>query len=203
MAEFYTLHLCGITRELKKVRVAPHLTIASFVMLGDTQLIEKAADALLEKIRGLGQIDMLVCPEAKGIPLTHAIAARMGVDYVVARKSVKAYMEHPIIEETKSITTSEKQIIVIDEMDAAKLDGKRVCVVDDVVFARSGAREDGLHRRQQGRRASRRGRLRRQRFDLSRKAAGLQGLADFPKARRAARRARPFSYRAPFGGELR
>ena len=43
-------------------------------------------------------------------------------------------MEHPIIEETKSITTSEKQIIVIDEMDAAaKLDGKRVCVVDDVV----------------------------------------------------------------------
>ena len=133
MAEFYTLHLCGITRELKKVRVAPHLTIASFVMLGDTQLIEKAADALLEKIRGLGQIDMLVCPEAKGIPLTHAIAARMGVDYVVARKSVKAYMEHPIIEETKSITTSEKQIIVIDEMDAVKLDGKRVCVVDDVV----------------------------------------------------------------------
>ena len=133
MAEFYTLHLCGITRELKKVRVAPHLTIASFVMLGDTQLIEKAADALLEKIRGLGRIDMLVCTEAKGIPLTHAIAARMGVDYVVARKSVKAYMEHPIIEETKSITTSEKQIIVIDEMDAAKLDGKRVWVVDDVV----------------------------------------------------------------------
>ena len=120
MAEFYTLHVAGLTRELKKVRVAPHLTIASFVMLGDTQLIEKAAEALLEKIR-------------KGIPLTHAIAARMGVDYVVARKSVKAYMEHPIIEETKSITTSEKQIIVIDEMDAAKLDGKRVCVVDDVV----------------------------------------------------------------------
>ena len=142
MAEFYTLHVAGLTRELKKVRVAPHLTIASFVMLGDTQLIEKAAEALLEKIRALGQIDMLVCPEAKGIPLTHAIAARMGVDYVVARKSVKAYMEHPIIEETKSITTSEKQIIVIDEMDAAKLDGKRVCVeldgkrvcvVDDVV----------------------------------------------------------------------
>ena len=159
MAEFYTLHLCGITRELKKVRVAPHLTIASFVMLGDTQLIEKAADALLEKIRGLGQIDMLVCPEAKGIPLTHAIAARMGVDYVVARKSVKAYMEHPIIEETKSITTSEKQIIVIDEMDAAKLDGKRVCVVDDVV--RSRAREDRLHGGQQGRGAARRGRLRR------------------------------------------
>ena len=65
MAEFYTLHLCGLTRELKKVRVAPHLTIASFVMLGDTQLIEKAAEALLEKIRALGQIDMLVCPRRR------------------------------------------------------------------------------------------------------------------------------------------
>lgn len=133
MSDFYTLHICGLTRELKKVRVAPNLTIASFVMLGDTKLVEACADALLEKIRGLGETDMLVCPEAKGIPLTHALSARMGVDYVVARKSVKAYMEHPIIEETKSITTSGKQIIVIDETDAEKLAGKRVCVVDDVV----------------------------------------------------------------------
>ena len=95
-------------------------------------------------------------------------------------------------------------------MDAAKLDGKRVCVVDDVVstggslhsleavLAKTGCTvaskvavllEEGGYDGQ--------------RFDLSRKAAGLQGLADFPKARRAARRARPFSYRAPFGVELR
>ena len=43
MAEFYTLHLCGITRELKKVRVAPHLTIASFVMLGDTSRLRRSS----------------------------------------------------------------------------------------------------------------------------------------------------------------
>lgn len=131
--QYYTLNICGLTRELKKVRVAPGLTIASFVMLGDTELIERCADALYEKMKKLGGIDMLVCPEAKGIPLTHAIAVRMGVDYVVARKSVKGYMEHPIVAEVKSITTTEKQIIVIDEIDAAKLNGKRVCVVDDVV----------------------------------------------------------------------
>ena len=116
MNETYTLHVAGLTRELKKVRVAPSLRIASFVMLGDTGLIEKCADALYEEIKKLGEIDMLVCPEAKGIPLTHALAVRMGVDYVVARKSVKGYMEHPI-----------------DEFDAAKLKGKKVCVVDDVV----------------------------------------------------------------------
>ena len=101
MNETYTLHVAGLTRELKKVRVAPNLRIASFVMLGDTRLIEKCADALYEEIKKLGTIEMLVCPEAKGIPLTHALAVRMGVDYVVARKSVKGYMEHPIIAEVK------------------------------------------------------------------------------------------------------
>ena len=37
----YTLKICGIERELKKIEVAPGLVIASFVMLGDTELIEK------------------------------------------------------------------------------------------------------------------------------------------------------------------
>ena len=68
MNESYTLHVAGLVRELKKVRIAPDLRIASFVMLGDTRLIEKCADALYEKIKGLGDINMLVCPEAKGIP---------------------------------------------------------------------------------------------------------------------------------------
>ncbi len=129
----YELNICGINRSLKKVQVAPKLVIASFVMLGDTELIERCADALYEKMRHLEKIDMLVCPEAKGIPLTHALAVRFGVDYVVARKSIKGYMENPITAEVKSITTTERQIIVIDETDAAKLKGKKVCVVDDVV----------------------------------------------------------------------
>jgi adenine phosphoribosyltransferase len=133
MIEFYELKICGLTRSLKKVKVAPNLAIASFVMLGDTQMIEKCADALFEKMSVISEIDMLVCPEAKGIPLTHALAVRLGIDYVVARKSVKGYMENPITSEVKSITTNEKQIIVIDDTDAAKLEGKRVCVVDDVV----------------------------------------------------------------------
>ena len=130
----YTLKICGIERELQKIEVAPGLVIASFVMLGDTELIEKCADELYEKMKKTGKtFDLLVCPEAKGIPLTHALAVRLGVRYVVARKSVKSYMQHPIISEVKSITTSGKQIIVIDELDAARLDGKNVAVVDDVV----------------------------------------------------------------------
>ena len=129
----YTLEICGLARELKKIQVAPDLVIASFVMLGDTKLIERCADALYEKIKNTVKADMLVCPEAKGIPLTHALAVRLDVDYVVARKSVKSYMDRPIVAEVKSITTKEPQIIVIDGPDAARLNGKNVCIVDDVV----------------------------------------------------------------------
>jgi len=66
MNEYYVLNTCGLTRKLKKVKVGPNLTIASFVMLGDTELIEKSADVLFEKMKKIGRIDMLVCPEAKG-----------------------------------------------------------------------------------------------------------------------------------------
>lgn len=133
MREYYTLELCGITRQLRKIPISPKLVIASFVMLGDTELVEKCADALYEKLKSIGKIDLLVCPEAKGIPLTHSLAVRLGVDYVVARKSVKGYMENPIVSEVKSITTKEPQLIVLDGLDVDKLKGKKVCIVDDVV----------------------------------------------------------------------
>ncbi len=129
---FYELKVAGLTRRLKKVRVAEHLVIASFVMLGDTRLIEACADALLPLLPK-ETIEMLVCLEAKGIPLTHALAVRLGVDYVTVRKSVKSYMEDPLVVEVQSITTAGKQLLVMDGVDRAKVEGRRVCVVDDVV----------------------------------------------------------------------
>ena len=179
MNETYTLHVAGLTRELKKVRVAPNLRIASFVMLGDTRLIERCADALYEEIKKLGTIEMLVCPEAKGIPLTHALAVRMGVDYVVARKSVKGYMEHPIIAEVKSITTTETdhRHRRIRRRETQRQEGlrrrRRRLYGRLAAFARRGARENRLHGRQQSRRPARRGRLLEGRPHLSGEAAGL------------------------------
>jgi Adenine/guanine phosphoribosyltransferases and related PRPP-binding proteins len=129
---FYELRVAGLTRRLKKVRVADTLVIASFVMLGDTKLIEACADSLLPLLPK-DEIDMLVCPEAKGIPLTHAPAVRLGVDYITVRKSVKRYMENPPVVEVQSITTAGSQLLVMDGVDRAKVEGKRICVVDDVV----------------------------------------------------------------------
>jgi len=129
---FYELEVAGLKRRLPKVRVADDLVIASFVMLGDTELVERTADELVGRLPG-ESIEMLVCLEAKGIPLTHAIARRLGVNYVTVRKSVKGYMENPLIEEVKSITTKEKQLLVLDGVDRRKITNKKVCVIDDVV----------------------------------------------------------------------
>ena len=130
--EIYTLRLAGVERKLKVLEVAPGISLPSFVMLGDTELIEDVAEALFKKLPR-DNIEYLVCPEAKAIPLTHALAVRLGVNYVVLRKSVKAYMRNPLIEKTKSITTTEEQQLVLNGSDCEKLRGKKVCIIDDVV----------------------------------------------------------------------
>ncbi|QQO09277.1 phosphoribosyltransferase family protein [Breznakiella homolactica] len=130
----YTLEIAGLRRELPIVDIAPGLSIASFVMLGDTRLVEAAADAISgHPDFPRNTVEYLVCPEAKAIPLTHALAVRLGLDYVVLRKNEKAYMRNHIIEPTKSITTEKEQHLVLDGPDKEKLAGKRVCIVDDVV----------------------------------------------------------------------
>jgi adenine phosphoribosyltransferase len=140
----YGLNIAGLERELPVVAAAPGLFIASFVLLGDTQLVEAAAEALAKVLSRrcrlapgdteyIEDIELLVCPEAKAIPLTHALAVRLGLDYVVLRKSVKPYMQNPLLENTRSITTDRDQTLVLDGRDSEKLRGKRVCLVDDVV----------------------------------------------------------------------
>lgn len=130
----FTLRIGSVVRELPIVRVSESLEIASFVMLGDTALIEACAEGLVAHPSfPRGGVDLLVCPEAKAIPLTHAMAVRLGVNYVVARKTVKSYMSDPLVESVASITTEGKQTLVLDGPDRTILDGKRVCIVDDVV----------------------------------------------------------------------
>ena len=130
----FTLSVGSVTRDLPLVRVSDSLSIASFVMLGDTKLVEAAADALVSHPAfPRNTIELLVCPEAKAIPLTHALAVRLGCNYVVARKSVKSYMQEPIVESVSSITTAGTQTLVLDGPDCRAIAGKKVCIVDDVV----------------------------------------------------------------------
>jgi len=131
MNKTYTLEVAGVTRNLPIIPISETLSIASFVVLGDTELICAAAPLLMEK---LPEVDVLVTAEAKGIPLVFEVSRLMGMkQFFVARKSVKAYMDNPVIDEVQSITTTNKQLLCLDALDAAAIKGKRVAIIDDVI----------------------------------------------------------------------
>ena len=127
----YTLHVAGLTRELPVIKLSYDLSIASFVILGDTEIVRKTAPIIAKK---LPEVDFIVTAEAKGIPLAYEISKVLNLnEYVVARKSVKAYMEEPIEVEVNSITTTNSQKLYLNNRDAKKIKGKRIALVDDVI----------------------------------------------------------------------
>jgi len=129
--ETYRLQLGELTRELPIVAISNELKIASFVILGDTELVSTAAPLLAEK---LPPVDVIVTAEAKGIPLVYELSKQLGMGrYIVARKSTKPYMADPLIHKVLSITTQKEQVLCLDGKDAEFIKGKRVALVDDVI----------------------------------------------------------------------
>ena len=127
----YTLNVVGLTRELPIIKLSYDLSIASFVILGDTEIVRKTAPIIAKK---LPEVDFIITAEAKGIPLAYEISRVLNLnEYVVARKSVKAYMEEPIEVEVNSITTTNSQKLYLNNQDAKKIKGKRIALVDDVI----------------------------------------------------------------------
>ena len=127
----YTLNVAGLTRELPIIKLSYDLSIASFVILGDTEIVKKTAPMIAKK---LPEVDFVVTAEAKGIPLAYEISKILNLnEYIVARKSIKAYMEEPIEVEVNSITTTNSQKLYLNNQDANKIKGKRVALIDDVI----------------------------------------------------------------------
>ena len=127
----YTVQVGDVTRDLPIVEVAPGVSVALFNMLGDTDVTEAAGRALAERLPA--DVDTLVTPEVKAVPLAHVISRHAGRPYVVIRKPQKPYMISPIVREVISITTGKPQILVLDGTDVEKIRGKKVAIVDDVV----------------------------------------------------------------------
>lgn len=128
---FYTLEVAGLRRDLPLIKINEELSIASFVILGDTELVFTCAKYLVEK---LPDCDVLVAAEAKSIPLVYEMAKCLNMKhYVVARKSLKTYMGEAIIDAVKSITTDNEQILALAQDDLQYIKGKRVVLVDDVI----------------------------------------------------------------------
>lgn len=129
--EHYDLEVCGLKRELPFVKLSDGTAYASFVVISDTELIEKAGKELAVFVNGA---EIILTIEAKGIALAYEISKQLHMkEFVVVRKSVKSYVKSFIQDAVHSITTEGNQDIFLDETDAEKLKGKKVAIVDDVI----------------------------------------------------------------------
>ena len=132
-SNFYELKICGLKRKLPLIPISQKTKIASFNILGDTELTQKVALALAKKLKKYN-FDYLVGPEVKVVPLIYELSKRLGHKrYIICRKSVKPYMLAPAI--LKPLTYFPKHVrpLVIDGVDKNLLAGKKVVIVDDVV----------------------------------------------------------------------
>jgi adenine phosphoribosyltransferase len=133
MAGSYTLRICGLSRQLPLSYISKKTQLANFSVLGDVELVDCLADNLAAKLKSL-EFDYLVALEVKIVPLVHGIAKRLGHQkFVVCRKSVKPYMEAPIILKPLAHFPKHVKPLVIDGKDARLIKGKRVVVIDTVI----------------------------------------------------------------------
>ena len=128
---YYKMHVAGLERDLPLCPISDQLNIGAFVIFGDVELTCACASELLKRAP---EYDYLITAESKGIPLAHEMARQHGDDtYFLARKSVKLYMRDVISAEVQSITTAARQTLYLDGHLAAKMKGKRILIVDDVI----------------------------------------------------------------------
>ena len=128
--ETYSLKVAGLDRELPICAASEKLDIAAFIMFSDVELTVACAEELLKKVP---DFDIIITAESKGIPLAYEAARQSGKNYVVARKSVKLYMTDPISIQVKSITTANVQTLYLSQEDVARLKGRKVLILDDVI----------------------------------------------------------------------
>lgn len=106
------------------------ISIILFDSFGDTKMIHEVAK---EAVAHFTKPDILVCPEAKGIPLAQEMSRLWDIDYFVLRKSKKLYMHVPKNIDASSITTAGKQQLWYDLDKIHQLEGKNVMLFDDVI----------------------------------------------------------------------
>ena len=82
--EHYDLEVCGLKRELPFVKLSDGTAYASFVVISDTELIEKAGKELAAFANGA---EIILTIEAKGIALAYEISKQLHMkEFVVVRE---------------------------------------------------------------------------------------------------------------------
>ena len=130
MERFHEIKIAGQKRKLPICKVNDKISIAAFILFSDVKLTIACAKALLNKVP---EFDIILCPEAKSIPLAYEMSRQSKKKYFVARKSVKIYTPNPVSSQVISITTNSVQNLYLDKSEGEVITRKRVLLVDDVV----------------------------------------------------------------------
>ncbi len=126
----YKMTIAGLERELPVFPINDKVSIAAFILFGDTEITVASSKELLKKVP---EFDYIITPEAKSIPLAYEMSRQSGKKYFVIRKGPKLYMGNPLEVEVKSITTANVQHLYLSEYEAEEIKGKKVLIVDDVI----------------------------------------------------------------------
>ena len=139
--KIHTVDIKGFKAELPVLPLPSGISIAFFNLHGDNELTEHCGKELAKE---LGDCEVLITAESKGLQLTHCVARALGQRYyAVARKTKKLYMQDGIeITIESSITTGKEQKLYLSKHDVDLIKGKKVGIVDDVVS--TGASLKGL-----------------------------------------------------------
>ena len=143
MEKFFKVNIKGYETSLPLIPLSDKITIAFFNLHGDAALTEHCGKELAKLV---GDSEVLITAESKGLQLTHVVARESGLfNYAVARKSKKLYMNDGIsVEYGSSITTGKPQEFFLSAKDVNLIKGKKVCIVDDVLS--TGASLSGLEK---------------------------------------------------------
>ncbi len=141
MKEFFTVDIKGFLTDLPVLPLPSGIKIAFFNLHGNSTLTEHCGKELAKLV---GDSEVLLTAESKGLQLTHVVSREIGHQYyAVARKSKKLYMQDGVdVAFGSSITTGKDQHFYLSSHDVDLIKGKKVCIVDDVIS--TGESIDGL-----------------------------------------------------------
>ncbi len=133
-----TLSINGVTRDLPVCWVDSYnqrdVYISLLELAGDAGLTEAAGKALAALMPK--DVDILIMPYGKALPLLQVVQHETGLPAVVARKNQAPYMPKPVYKTPGNSITSGSSTFYLGADKAQQLKGKKVAFLDDVVSRR-------------------------------------------------------------------
>jgi adenine phosphoribosyltransferase len=128
--EFFPVQVGHCRRSLPVVGVAPGVHIAFMDVVGDMELLDAALRQLIAIVPA--DVEVIFGGDTVGLVIAHHLAVLSGLPYVVARKKRTPVMTNPLTARATSVAATTPSTFWLGETHAARLNGRRVLVVDEV-----------------------------------------------------------------------